>query len=874
MIRFSLTIALLLSTGSALADPPNAWKAFSLESNPGGRGCSRCHGSADIQTWSTRPHLQGLSSDNFVSRLDQGPADEMKDLAADETEKGKADRAAILQYLLDVRDGRVTESMVLGAVTIDADSGTLGSVTIANERSRSITYTMPTFSVSNGFSVSTESCPTREVPPGSFCTLTVRFLPQSPPFTGATRGAAMNLTLSGTGGDPHPGSRSVALSGDARAALEITPPFLTAFTATKLNTSEPRTVTIANRLNSALRLCLADEPNSPSLSAPEDFNLVGQTYDAGTRCTTLQTLGTLVNQTITFTPSKDGPRLARFTAQRMNGDMAVKPLESIALQGNPGPFMSISGAGLANNTLFTGVRQDVSAGSAAPSIVALKNAGNTTMRISGISISRVADAGSAEYTASGCAVGILWPGAVCNLSVSFDPLDIGTRESQLSIGYSDTANPPESQRTVSINLRGLGTRGASLVVRNAGGTEVTTGSLVGFGNQNLNVPISRRITLHNIGSEESLVLSVPTSSSASGSLDLVAPSIANACTGISAGITLAPLTSCVAELRFLPTAVSNYATTISLPSRPAGAATPTNPFVFNLTGAGVDGRPALQWQTAAGTALALLELPGISAVGSPAAPQVSLRLANPGPGAAALHLLNIIGTDASSFTLGANAPGRCDFGSTAIALLEGNSCEVVIVFRPHTAGAKLGGLQLISTGTTPAPLEIRAQASGPAATIALMATPLSINLNEVRVGAQSAPAAIRLSNEGSLVAVVTAIESSAGFVAETGTCGALPFTIEPRGSCALAVRFAPGGTGTASGSMRVQVSGVAAPLQVALAGQGTDQADVSTGGCSLADGRAPTDPTLWALVLLAVFALCTRRRQQGRRDRQSGGPLP
>ena len=93
----------------------------------------------------------------------------------------------------------------------------------------------------------------------------------------------------------------------------------------------------------------------------------------------------------------------------------------------------------------------------------------------------------------------------------------------------------------------------------------------------------------------------------------------------------------------------------------------------------------------------------------------------------------------------------------------------------------------------------------------------------------------------------------------------MPFTLEPRASCALAVRFAPSGSGTTSGNLRVQVSGVAAPIDVALEGTGTAQADVSSGGCSMIDSRSPTDPTLWTLLLLAGLALVSRRRRRASR---------
>jgi Abnormal spindle-like microcephaly-assoc'd, ASPM-SPD-2-Hydin len=875
-----LIITLWIVASSALAAPPPEWA---------NNGCVSCHtASPSLQFWSStvsggdcpkQPQLQGLDADNFVCRLNQ-QGGVMATLATKAGQAGIDDRAAILRYLIDLRDAKITNSLVLDPATIDSSTTSEGTVTITNERSLPLTYTVPTFSVSNGFSVIAQSCGTREVPAGNSCTLTIQFLPRSLPFTSETRSATMSLALAAkpsdndpaTPEDLDPGTRNVLLSAPARSPLEITTPVLQPFTATQPNTSAAQAVSIANRLSSNLRLCLVAETGS-SFSAPSDFSFVGRSYDAGPQqCATVTTPGATPSQDIAFTPSAEGPRLARFTVQRVTvGGTLLEPLASIALQGNVGPFATVSGSGLTNNALFAGVRQDVSAGAAVPSVVTLTNSGNQTLRIASVTIPLVAGAASAEYTSSGCGVGSqLGQGASCDLSVSFDPAEAGARASQVRIAYSNVADTSASRRTAVIELQGQGTRGASLVVRDAVSNEVATGSAVAFGQQNIAVTYARRMTLSNVGTDETLAVSAPTLTPSASGFEFSAPGGAGSCAPLAAGITLPAGSSCFVDLRFAPTAVDNYSATLALPSRAAGASTALNNFVLNLSGDGVDGRPRLEWQTGAGGALSLLEVPGVTAVGSAAPPQVSLRLANSGPGAAALRVLNIIGSDASSFVIESANAGRCNFDNAAPPLLEGATCEVIIAFRPQTAGAKTGRLQIVSTGTTPAPLEVRAQASGPAATIALSATPDSMNLNEVRIGAQSAPAVLTLANDGTVSAVVTAIEASPGFAFERGSCAALPFSIQPRGSCTLTVRFAPGSTGAATGSLRVQVSGMAAPVEVALQGNGTEEADVSGGGCSISDGRSPTDPTLWTLVLLAALALLARHRRRARRG--NGAP--
>ena len=179
---------------------------------------------ARLQSWlPTTGQLAGLDGTNFVSRLTaQGGV--MRTLAQDSTQTGVNDRAAILQYLLDVRDARVTGSLDLGTATIGSPAGpsNVGNVVIANERSLPITYDAPTFSASDGFSVTSESCPLRSVGSGLACTITLQFQPATPPA--GSRAANLNLTLRGTDNtnppvppvDNDPPPRSVGLSGTAQ----------------------------------------------------------------------------------------------------------------------------------------------------------------------------------------------------------------------------------------------------------------------------------------------------------------------------------------------------------------------------------------------------------------------------------------------------------------------------------------------------------------------------------------------------------------------------------------------------------------------------------------------------------------------------------
>jgi MYXO-CTERM domain-containing protein len=52
--------------------------------------------------------------------------------------------------------------------------------------------------------------------------------------------------------------------------------------------------------------------------------------------------------------------------------------------------------------------------------------------------------------------------------------------------------------------------------------------------------------------------------------------------------------------------------------------------------------------------------------------------------------------------------------------------------------------------------------------------------------------------------------------------------------------------------------------EIALSGSGESKVDTSGGGCTIGDPRAPADPLLWAMVLIAAAWLLARQRQRKR----------
>ena len=110
---------------------------------------------------------------------------------------------------------------------------------------------------------------------------------------------------------------------------------------------------------------------------------------------------------------------------------------------------------------------------------------------------------------------------------------------------------------------------------------------------------------------------------------------------------------------------------------------------------------------------------------------------------------------------------------------------------------------------------------------------------------------------------VTSLDVTGPYVAQSKTCGAPPFLLQPGAECKLAIAFMPTAVGAAAGTLSIAVEG-GAPTEVALNANATAEPDVSGGGCTVARGETLADPTLWLLLLGAVVVLVARRRGRWR----------
>jgi hypothetical protein len=136
-----------------------------------------------------------------------------------------------------------------------------------------------------------------------------------------------------------------------------------------------------------------------------------------------------------------------------------------------------------------------------------------------------------------------------------------------------------------------------------------------------------------------------------------------------------------------------------------------------------------------------------------------------------------------------------------------------------------------------------------------------MGFDDTRVGAQSLPAELRLSSNGSGVVRVLDLIVTGPYAVQGKTCPSVPFSLAAGSECTVTISFVPQAEGAAAGSLQVNTDAAPSTRQVALSARGEAKADLAGGGCSIARGETLLDPGLWLLVLGALAALIYRRRR-------------
>jgi len=673
-------------------------------------------------------------------------------------------------------------------------------VTIRNDRTRDVGYSVADTA---DFKVSAESCPTQVVPGGgATCTVTWQF---SPVLAGGEgrRSAGITFTFTGTLGDVAPSDASGSLAGQALLPVNLS--------ASTLNPAAvvgtPSTVSLLVTNRSAAGVTLSSLAFSGAQAAE-------YTVDGSSGCVngTLLAAGANCSLVIRFDPATAVPPSRNATLTLTHSALGSPQTVTLAGTATPAPQGRIELSTLALSFPDTQLN-----GSSVQSVT-VRNTGNLALNFSAFTLGGAA---AADYTRSGsCSTATpLAIGASCRVTLTFAPSALGARNAALTI-TSDASNGPAT-----LTLSGTGVPIPVPLVS-------LVPAALDFGAQTLGgIYPARTVRLGNSGTADLAVAGVAITG-------------ATFTTASSCPATLAPGAGCDIEIVFTPVAAdTSYSGTLRITSNAAGS-----PHSAALTGRGsAAALPVLVWQPAA----TRLDFGDVSA-GTVSAAQ-SATILNQGPGGVTFTVLNAVGADAAVFSVGG---GSCRVGEV---LLEGQSCSVEVRFAPDRAGARSATVQVASTGSFPPTLSLTGTGlGGPGPGLALSVDTLSFG--PVRVGAQSLPSDLTLSSTGAGSVRVTAYAVDGPFVVQSKTCPALPFTLPADGECTLTVMFVPQAEGAGSGTLTVTTDATPAQREVALDGSGAKAPDLSSGGCSIASGDTLADPTLWALVVLALVALIHRRR--------------
>lgn len=372
--------------------------------------------------------------------------------------------------------------------------------------------------------------------PAQFCTVTVTYQPTNQVSTGTvspgiTSDAGQLILESDAASSPD----VLSLTGQAGATTVSSPtntvPLATyqlsqnslTFPLTSVGNASPaQTITLLNTGSIALHV--------QNIFSTAD-------YTATSNCATVLA-GATCTLNVTETPQTPGPH---------STSLEILSDSSTALE-----FLSLSGTSTSSPLTFTPGALDfgsVPVGTPSRLPVQVTNTGTTPITFTGISA-------TTDYSPAGtCPApgGQLPAGASCTIQVTFTPSVPGPRPGTLSIATSASTLP------LTVSLAGVGTQ-SKLVV---------TPASLAFGSLVVGVPANLTITLTNNGTATISNLALTTTGDYS--VSIPCPSA-----------TLAPGTTCTAQITFTPSIVGPRPGTLTITS-----SDPASPLAIPLTGTGI-----------------------------------------------------------------------------------------------------------------------------------------------------------------------------------------------------------------------------------------------------------------------------------------------
>jgi hypothetical protein len=259
--------------------------------------------------------------------------------------------------------------------------------------------------------------------------------------------------------------------------------------------------------------------------------------------------------------------------------------------------------------------------------------------------------------------------------------------------------------------------------------------------------------------------------------------------------TLAPSSSCTANILFGPTATGTRTATLNFNDSDANS-----PQTVALSGLGASGVVA-----ASVSSLSF----ATTTVGSSSA---SVSLSNGLSSSITINSVAVTGANAADFVVSSTTCGA----SLAVSA----SCLATVVFKPTVAGTRIANLSFTDSASN-SPQSVALSGIGAAPTSTASVSPSSLTFASTTLGSASAPLSVTLSNTASGPLSITSIAftgaNAADFTVSGTTCGA---SLAASGNCAVTVVFKPGAAGTRGATLSFSDSASNSPQSVVLSGTG------------------------------------------------------
>ena len=355
---------------------------------------------------------------------------------------------------------------------------------------------------------------------GASCTISVTFRP-------TTVGAK---TASISVNDNAPGSpHTVALTGTGTSITAA--PTSLSFASQSVGTTSAAQLVTVNNIGTTTVSSIVISLTGTNAGDFGETTTCGSTLAAGSSCTV----------SVTFRPTAAGTRNASL---RIASSDPASPLQLTLVGTGTSPAVTLSPTSL---TFSVQILQTTSAAKS----ITLRNSGNATLTISGITITGT---NASDFTRTTTCGSTLAANATCTISVTFRPTATGARSASISISDNAPGNPHL------VPLTGTG------------GAVTATPTSLTFASQTVGTTsAAQTVTVRNLGSTSVTGISVSDTGTNAGDFNETT----------TCGTTLAAGASCTVSVTFRPTARTTRTATLRVTD-----SDPSSPQQVSLTGTG------------------------------------------------------------------------------------------------------------------------------------------------------------------------------------------------------------------------------------------------------------------------------------------------